>query len=122
MSEKERLVELLLESEPIKERDLDDDWGDNEISDIAEHLIKNDVIVLPVKVRQTVYEIQQDRTLQKWYVYGIIKYDGQEWAAKAKNNKNKWNYIDKTFAFRLFGKTVFLTRKEAEKALKGGAE
>ena len=36
-----------------------------------------------------------------------------------KNNKNNWNYIDKTFAFRLFGKTVFLTKKEAEKALKG---
>lgn len=118
MSDKERLVELLLESEPIKERDLDDDWGDNEISDIAEHLIKNDVIVPPVKVGQTVYEIQQDRTLQKWYVYGIIKYDGQEWATKAKNNKNKWNYIDKTFAFRLFGKTVFLSREQAEKALK----
>lgn len=30
MSERERLVELLLESEPIKERDLDDDWGDKE--------------------------------------------------------------------------------------------
>lgn len=122
MSEKERLVELLLESEPIKERDLDDGWGDNEISDIAQYLLENGVIVPPVKIGQTVYEIQQDRTLQKWYVYGIIKYDGQEWAAKAKNNKNKWNYIDKTFAFRLFGKTVFLTKEEAEKALKGGAE
>ena len=55
-------------------------------------------------------------------MYGIIKYDGQEWAARAKNNKNKWNYIDKTFAFRLFGKTVFLTKEEAEQALKGGAE
>lgn len=122
MSERERLIELLLESEPIKERDLDDGWGDNEISDIAEYLLENGVIVLPVKIGQTVYEIQQDRTLQKWYVYGIIKYDGQEWAAKAKNNKNKWNYIDKTFAFRLFGKTVFLTKEEALKALKGDAE
>ena len=122
MSEKERLVELLLESEPIKERDLDDGWGDNEISDIADYLLENDAIVPPVKVGQTVYEIQQDRTLQKWYVYGIIKYDGQEWTAKAKNNKNKWNYIDKTFAFRLFGKTVFLTKEKAEKALKGGEE
>lgn len=45
MSDKERLVELLLESEPIKERDLDDDWGDNEISDIAEYLLENGVIV-----------------------------------------------------------------------------
>lgn len=92
------------------------------IEKIADQLLENGVIVPPVKVGDTVYEIQQDRTLQKWYVYGIIKYDGQEWVAKAKNNKNKWNYIDKTFAFRLFGKTVFLTKKLAEKALKGGNE
>lgn len=110
MSEHERLVELL-EKAPKGLR----------YEDLPDYLLENGVIVLPVKIGQTVYEIQQDRTLQKWYVYGIIKYDGQEWAAKAKNNKNKWNYIDKTFAFRLFGKTVFLTKKEAEKALKGGA-
>ena len=127
MSERKRLVELI------------DDFGDDvSLCDVcsrpredcegctneqlAEYLLENGVIVPPVKVGDTVYEIQQDRTLQKWYVYGIIKYDGQEWAAKAKNNKNKWNYIDKTFAFRLSGKTVFLTKKSAEKALKGGAE
>lgn len=114
MSERERLVELLQE------------WGNKEndgvrAESIADYLFENGVIVPPVTIGQTVYEIQQDRTLQKWYVYGIIKYDGQEWAAKAKNNKNKWNYIDRTFAFRLFGKTVFLTKEAAEKALKGGA-
>lgn len=57
MSERERLVELLLESEPIKERDLDDDWGENEISDIAEHLLENGVIVPPVKKGDTKNEI-----------------------------------------------------------------
>lgn len=88
----------------------------------ADYLLENGIIVPPVMVGQTVYEIQQDRTLQKWYVYGIIKCDGLEWSAKVKNNKNKWNYIDKIFAFRLFGKTVFLTKTKAEKVLKGGAE
>ena len=48
--ERESLIELLLESEPIKERDLDDDWGDNEISDIAEYLLENGVIV-PRKIQ-----------------------------------------------------------------------
>lgn len=127
MTNKERLIELI------------DDFGDDVAlcdvcsrpredcegctnEQLAEYLVQNGVIVPPVKVGDTVYEIQQDRTLQKWYVYGIIKYDGQEWAAKAKNNKNKWNYIDKTFAFRLFGKTVFLTKEAAKKALKGGVE
>lgn len=59
MSEKERLVELLLESEPIKERDLDDGWGDNEISDIAEYLLENGVIVPPVNVGGIVWVIIQ---------------------------------------------------------------
>ena len=113
MTERERLIELMTQAE---NEDLSLLEFEKKI--LADYLLANGVIVLPVKVGDTVYEIQQDRTLQKWYVYGIIKYDGQEWAAKAKNNKNKWNYIDKTFAFRLFGKTVFLTKEAAKKALK----
>lgn len=47
MTEHERLVELLSECQPIMERILDDDWYENEISDIADYLLKNGVIVLP---------------------------------------------------------------------------
>lgn len=75
-------------------------------------------VELPCKVGDTVYEIQPDKTIYKWYVYGFTKYDGQSWAVKAKNNKNKWKYVDRTFDFSKFGKTVFLSRKEAEQALK----
>lgn len=121
MNKREQLIEIL-NNAPIGYEKLGQRFYKLILENIADYLLENGVSVLPVKIGQTVYEIQQDRTLQKWYVYGIIKYDGQEWAAKAKNNKNKWNYIDKTFAFRLFGKTVFLTKKEAEKALKDGAE
>ena len=105
MNERERLVELINESCEKQ------GWLMNAAGTIADYLLENGVIIPPVKVGDTVYEIQQDRTLQKWYVYGIIKYDGQEWAAEAQNSKNRWNYIGKTFAFRLFGKTVFLTKK-----------
>ena len=123
MSERENLIELLKNAKKYATSTMAhlniDEAIDISYDDLqSDYLLENGVIVPPVTIGQTVYEIQQDRTLQKWYVYGIIKYDGQEWAAKAKNNKNKWNYIDKTFAFRLFGKTVFLTRKAAEKALK----
>lgn len=101
MSERERLVELLLESEPIKERDLDDDWGDNEISDIAEHLLENDVIVPPCN-----------------RVYFIV------------NKGTRFEYVDSMgiHALRLYeikdlSKYGFYTTKEgAEKALEGGAE
>ena len=127
MSEKEqreKLVELLKQTCHCQDEDCSN-CSSNGICFTykdADHLLENGVIVPPVKVGDTVYEIQQDRTLQKWYVYGIIKYDGQEWAAEAQNSKNRWNYIGKTFAFRLFGKTVFLTKKQAEKALKEGAK
>ncbi|MGN0557869.1 MAG: hypothetical protein ACI4IS_00260 [Acutalibacteraceae bacterium] len=74
---------------------------------------------MPCKVGDTVYEIQADNTIKKWFVYGIIKYIDEEWKVRAKNNKNKYAYIDRSFTFGCFGKTVFLTREEAEKALKG---
>lgn len=105
MSERERLVELLLESEPIKERDLDDGWGDNEISDIAEYLLENGVIVLPCKVGDTVY--QTDTA-------------GQIYASTVKNIIYDTSSI--AFDERAIGTTVFLTKEQAEKALKGGAE
>lgn len=46
MNERERLKELLLTSSPIKERDLDDDWGDGELDEISNHLLAGGVIVL----------------------------------------------------------------------------
>ncbi len=46
MTERDRLKELLLSSDPIKERDLDDDWGDGELEEIADHLLSNGVVVL----------------------------------------------------------------------------
>lgn len=104
MSERERLVELLLESEPIKERDLDDGWEDNEISDIAEYLLENGVIVLPCKVGDTVY--QTDTA-------------GQIYASTVKNIIYDTSSI--AFDERAIGTTVFLTKEQAEKALKCGA-
>lgn len=79
---------------------------------------KSQYIKLPCKVGDTVYELQSDGTIQKWLSYGITKYDGQEWAVQVKNNKNKWRYVDRTFGFSRFGKTVFLDKGSAKKALR----
>lgn len=46
MTEAERLKNILLSADPIRERDLDDDWGDGELDEIADHLLANGVIVL----------------------------------------------------------------------------
>lgn len=119
MSERERLVELLLESGPIKERDLDDDWGDNEISDIAEHLLENGVIVLPIKVGQKVYYIggiyNGIRPIRSGTIEGIVitsKGVFELWI----NGRNGIYYL------RTDKENFYLTKEQAEKALKGGAE
>ena len=44
-TDRDKLIELLLKSEPIKERDLDDDWGDGEIEEIADYLLNNGVTI-----------------------------------------------------------------------------
>ena len=121
MSEKERLVELLLESEPIKERDLDDDWGDNEILDIAEHLLENSVLVPPVKVGDTVYT---NVSWQGWYLRDKDKpYKAKVVYIGINGSKNYVNVVYEkndnmmTFTFDEIGDRIFLTREEAEKAV-----
>lgn len=132
MSERERLIELLLESEPIKERDLDDDWGDNEISDIAEHLIKNGVVVPPVKLGDVVYVRPDSWTYDAIFaprtsliiaeVISVIKTKRQTFIKLKAHNKTFPHYKYKRYIISAIGATVFLTKEEAEKALKGGAE
>ena len=95
MSERERLVELLLESEPIKERDLDDDWCDNEISDIADYLLKNGVIVPPVKIGDTLYMIVEKRAKISRECFHFIK-------------KTKLTFLNLERVLKIWGKTVFL--------------
>lgn len=127
MSEKERLIELLLESEPIKERDLDDGWGDNEISDIAEYLLENGVIVLPVKVGQTVYYIFDGFielcTIEIIFLGNYTDKDGNySYVAEIHFDREDCPYVTTEIYFTDIGKTVFLTKEQAEKALEGGAE
>lgn len=47
---RKRLIELLLKSEPLHERDLDDDLVEGEVAEIADYLLANGVIVPPVKL------------------------------------------------------------------------
>lgn len=115
MSERERLVELLLESGPIKERDLDDDWGDNEISDIAEHLLENGVVVLPCKIGTEVYGVSTPCGGCEYYN------NSSKEALNTCRCCKKKEVINFGFSYDCigeFGKTVFLTKEEAEAALR----
>lgn len=122
MSERERLVELLLESGPIKERDLDDDWGDNEVSDIAEYLIENGVIVPHAKIGESIYYVDFEINANKTDFEPKIHRTTVTDITIAYNYTMYSTSCGKTFLQSLFGELVFLTKEAAEKALKGGAE
>lgn len=115
---KQRLMELL------NDYCIDADLGSWEKEALADYLINSGVIVLPVKVGQTVYV--------PW------RWDGQQGVAYGEVDEinfydSKMNYMflidmasdDESYnqAFGgwvtgdCIGKTVFLTREEAEKAL-----
>lgn len=120
--------------------DLDDfeEYTEDNVADLADHLIENGVILPPVKVGQTVYRIINNTKACRDCKHFSSFYGMDEMC-------DKWNDIvmnprvsDKTlcekqfyeikeykpdidwiFSHReRFGKTVFLTREAAEEALK----
>lgn len=120
MTERERLRELLLKCDPIKERDLDDDWGDGEIDDIVDSLLANGVIVPPCKVGDTVYFPMETNGEREPYVdVGTVFAIGIDerhtmWISVRYESGLKYYHTSDDF-----GKTVFLTREDAENALEG---
>ena len=102
MNERERLIELLQE------------WGNKEndgvrAESIADYLLKNGVIVPPVKVGDTIYMIVEKRAKITREYFHFIK-------------KTKLTFLNLERVLKYWGKTVFLTKAEAIKALKGGEE
>lgn len=102
---KERLIELLNQEQSRYSED------------IADYLLENGVIVLPCKVGDTVYKIVDDCT------YGDDCYTKR----MCKTCDFRDLHIEPEILSRIsdivqrlsdFGKTVFLTNDEAEKALK----
>ena len=112
MTNRERLSSLIKQAEQREQldfitADIDeaiDMSGGTKISCsmeyLADYLLANGVIVLPCKVGDTVYQIDAERVF--------------------KSKIKAFVYDTENFAFdeRAIGKSVFLTREEAEKALK----
>lgn len=103
---RDRLIELIQNSVNGCARH----WADV----IAGHLLANGVIVPRVKVGQTIYRC--DFILHKVIDWSIVRIDIYE---------DEVVYCDdcfNVFTDEEIGEGVFLTREEAERALKGGAE
>lgn len=114
MSQKEKLIELLSGINVL-------DYSTANFTEcIADYLLANGIIVLPCKVGDTVYT---NVSMQGWYMRMKARPYKAKIAFIGINGTD--NFINVTFEngnmlqfkFSDFGKTVFLTREEAEKAL-----
>ena len=121
MTERDRLKKLL--DEAFKKSD--DNYGIPNIEQVADHLIANGVIVMPCKVGDTVYYYSPDYgTILPYFVESInIRYwgdEGEHCIYTFETNCLHGDELIDSIDFELdeIGKTVFLTREEAEKALK----
>lgn len=103
MTEREKLIELIHTSTSLY---MEDDDYDNADEYIADRLLANGVIVPPCKVGDKIY----------WYNMGgeIVEADVRK-IMYAVRHPHGFEY---DIGFEDFGKTVFLTREEAEAKLK----
>ena len=111
MTERERLIELIGDyTEDKSARDMHSAEFEEQFAD---YLLANGVIVTPVKAGDTVYHVFNN-TITKYQVASIVIY----------RYSQRIIVLGRSQYFELsdFGETVFLTKEEAEAALKGGEE
>ena len=96
---RDRLIELL------NDLNVWDDYISNE--DIADHLFANGVIVPPCKVGDTVYQTD-----------GVRIYELEVFDVSLRNYKPYYETESIDFDYSAIGKSIFLTKEEAEQALK----
>lgn len=119
---RDRLIELLKK----KYDHFCDQCGVNKdshyIENLADYLLANGVIVLPCKIGETIYDARE-------FFYKADAPDMYEMKSDdicvekdSKSGEYRFIYDDAYVSYEEIGKTIFLTREEAEQALKGGAE
>lgn len=93
------------------------------VGDLADHIIADGWMRPPCKVGQTVYQTQPTRNRVQEYEVTAHKFNGScyffSWVLK--DGKGIYENVEGFSEFQI-GATVFLTREEAEKALKGGED
>lgn len=106
MTDRDRLIELLKKADSAT-------WGQTYES-YADYLLANGVIVPPCKVGQVVWVISQ------WYKYTKPEIESRKVLSVQiyKNGDIQYHYKDGCFWQGHIGKTVFLTKEEAEAKLK----
>ena len=113
MTDKDRLIELLVDFNPYKDpiRQMADRMI---IEKIADYLLANGVIVPPCKVGKTVYCLVQgfENPLKATVNRITVQASGVVISCSV------LGYFGQSYMATDFGKTVFLTKEEAEEKLK----
>ena len=111
MTERERLIELLMQGDiaAAKQGVFNCCMCRREAETIADYLLENGVIVPPVKVGDTVYIFERGS-----YIIPICGQGKPHWEIKIEKCSFKYWLLDN----HKFGVNMFFTREEAEKALK----
>lgn len=116
MTDRDRLIEL------IRKGHTEQMWSTTRVdfyNFLADYLLSNGVIVPPCKVGDKVYKISRNKVKECEVVFIGISAD-----EKCSYFNFVENYADGTFyksysmVFEVIGKTVFLTKEEAEEKLK----
>ena len=116
MTEKDRLIELIVTAENEVFRVFPYTNSTKRIEMVADYLLENGVIVPPVQVGATVYCTDSYRHLIK--PLEIIGFEVDYTKRNCKYYCSGGDYTPAWFKPAEMGKNVFLTREEAEKALK----
>ena len=80
----------------------------NDFETVADYLLENGVIVPPCKVGQDIYRISGTEVYGAWQIVKLAVYEDE---MGFEDDSDNW------IAFEDIGKTVFLTREEAEQKL-----
>ena len=119
MNDRDKLIELLKKADDIASKKLIMDY-DDAIADNADYLLANGVIVPPCKVGDWVWYVRDGKINKakiEESIYSASKhgYFSEDWRFHAYNSSKKEEI---TFWLDDIGKTVFLTKEEAEQKLK----
>ena len=116
---RDRLIELINQKQEAGWRFLDSDYTTDVFNfELADYLLANGVIVPPCKVGDTVWfnTYKKNATVCVGIQPHIVDRIDVNCACDTKN------LVETSIPSWTFGKTVFLTKEEAERALKGGAQ
>jgi hypothetical protein len=124
---RDRLIELFKKTDynifpdSTVSANLANQFSEYALNDIVDKLLENGVIVLPFSIGDTLYDISEFIEKRRCPEMYELKDDCIS-IRKERNGEYFFSYDYIEIFPDEIGKTVFLTKEEAEQALKGGAE